>query len=406
VKDRTVAALVIAALLGGAPPAEAQAPPVAFEFPAPPGWVRTSEGQVTVFTPPAEPPGSVALWVLPALARQPDVARQVEALRAGLVKGAGLGQMRDVQEHRAVVGGVEQRWHSATYSSPTGDQRLLVLARAEGIWLGTAVFLANTAEAFVRLGPQARRTFEGFRLPGGTAASPPAPVSGSTTPGGFRGPGISGVWMAYIRPTLTVMSGRYELELRYHTFFDDGVAFADLPEGGLWSFDRAASQADPNRAGYWRTYTFSGGQGEARRPDVKFPWTLRSVKAGELKVDSDLFYRCASVDGLRLEGAWTSYANPDDPDLDRLPPGQRPILRFGRDGRFVDEGLFAVFMRSHGGGDDRPGAGRYEVRDFTMVLRYDDGRERREAFTGFLAGDPAKQDGKIFLRRTALQKRR
>jgi hypothetical protein len=135
------------------------------------------------------------------------------------------------------------------------------------------------------------------------------------------------------------------------------------------------------------------------------PWVLRTQKANELKIDSDVYYRCASVDGLRLEGAWTSYANPADPALDRLPAGQRPILRFSRDGRFVDEGLFAVFMRSYSGGDDRPGAGTYELRDFTAILRYDDGRVRREAFNGLLSADPARTNDVIFLRRTPLQKR-
>jgi hypothetical protein len=184
------------------------------------------------------------------------------------------------------------------------------------------------------------------------------------------------------------------------------VAFADLPDEGLASFDRAASQASPGRADYWWTYTFSGSAGEARRAGVRFPWVLKVQKPNELKIDSDTYRRCASVDGVRLQGAWTSYANPDDPDLDRLPPGQRPIIRFGRDGRFVDEGLFAVFMRSYSGGDDRPGAGTYELRDFTAILRYDDGRVRREAFTGFMSAELAQMDGRIFLRRTPLQKRK
>jgi len=69
----------------------------------------------------------------------------------------------------------------------------------------------------------------------------------------------------------------------------------------------------------------------------------------------------------------------------------------------VDDGLFATFLKS--GGDDRPGSGRYELKDFTLILRYDDGRVRQEAFTGLLGADPAVQDGKIYIRRSVMTKR-
>lgn len=365
------------------------------------------------FTPPGEPPGSVVLWVLPPMPRQADLAAQLAALRAALASGAGLGAMRDVEERRAGAGGHERRSHFAAYSRPDGDVYLSLLARAEGTSVGAVVFMATSAAANARLRPQAEKVLDGMRLPGtAPAAAAPAgsaptaaPVAASTRAAGFRGPGISGVWMGHIRPSLTAVAGRYEMEWRWKTFFDDGQLFADLPNEGLWNFDRAASQADPGRAGYWQTYSFSGSRGEARRAGVKFPWVLQSKKPNELQVDSDTFYRCASVDGLRLEGAWTSYANPADPELDRRAPGQRPIIRFARDGRFVDEGLFAVFLRSHSGGDDRAGSGSYQLRDFTLSLKYDDGRMRHEAFTGFMAADPARMDERIFIRRSALHKR-
>ena len=380
--------LVFASLLGVAAPTEAQPQPSGFQFPAPAGWVRAEEGQISTFRPPAEPPGSVVMFVLPPIPRQPDFAAQFATLRAAVTSGSGLSEMRNAEEQRSGTGGSERRFHFATYSSPSGDLHLSIRARAEGNSVGTVVFMASTPEAYRRLQPQAAKVFDGMRLPGAAAPGSIAP-SGQQQRGssaGFRGPGLSGVWMASVI-MWGLGGGMNTIELRWKTFFDDGVMFADLPNAGLLGFNRAAAQADPHRALSWHTYSFSGSAGETRRAGTPSPWILKLEKPNQLKIDMDTFYRCVSVDGLRLSGAWTSYANPTDPELDRLPIGQRPIIRFEKDGRFVEEGLFALLLTS---ADDRPGSGRYELRDFTLILRYDDGRVRHEAFTGFLGGTPLR----------------
>ncbi len=123
---------------------------------------------------------------------------------------------------------------------------------------------------------------------------------------------------------------------------------------------------------------------------------------GVLLVDSDTFHHCAGVDGLRLEGAWTSYMNPNDPALDQLPQGQRPIFHFSRDGRFVDDGMFAVFLTPH----MPAGSGNYDVKDFTITLRYSDGRVRQAAITGMLGRNPAKNSDLLFIARSQFNKRK
>jgi hypothetical protein len=51
--------------------------------------------------------------------------------------------------------------------------------------------------------------------------------------------------------------------------------------------------------------------GAIEKRGVRNPIKLRPVKPGQIELDSDLYYRCAALDGLRLEGAWTSYAAPE-----------------------------------------------------------------------------------------------
>ncbi len=232
-------------------------------------------------------------------------------------------------------------------------------------------------------------------LPGSAAPAEPA---------GKAAPGLAGLWMGF--KTL-VTTGTSPPEVRWVTLFEDGTSFGDLPDRGLAGFDRRASRADPARAAYWGTWAVKGDAGTIQRPGVRVPTKIAVVGPDRLKLDGDLFYRCASVDGLRLQGSWTSYGNPADPGLARLPEGQRPAITFTADGRFTDHGLFATFLRSSYGAPDprdAPGSGTYRFAGHALFLTYADGRTRQEAFTGLLGGDPATRNDIVFLRRSRLNR--
>jgi len=223
----------------------------------------------------------------------------------------------------------------------------------------------------------------------------PAPVD----TGSFMGGGISGVWMSFYSSNVS--------SPRWVTFYDDGLVFTDIPATGLASFDRRASQANANQRAYWGTYSLSGGSGLIQKPGVNNPTRITIKESGQITLDSDTYYRSVSVDGLQLEGSWTSYSNPNDPRLDRQPVGQRPIIRFSRDGRFSDEGVFATFLRTSYRSNpavDRAGAGTYQIQNYSLILRYDDGRVKLVAFTGLLGGDPAVTNDIIYLHRSRFNK--
>lgn len=52
-------------------------------------------------------------------------------------------------------------------------------------------------------------------------------------------------------------------------------------------------------------------------------------------VGNTTYYRLTSVEGLRLNRAWTTYVDPTDPDL--RAGGIQSIICFTEDGRFSDE---------------------------------------------------------------------
>jgi hypothetical protein len=239
----------------------------------------------------------------------------------------------------------------------------------------------------------------GRPLAGGPAFPAPSVRAGREA-GSFRGSEIAGVWMAF--KIYEYGSGPAP---RWVTFYGDGQVFEDIPETGYMGFDRAASRSSSSRGGYWGTYTYSTGAGVITKPGVNIPTKITARKTNEIALDDVPYERCPPVDGLRLQGSWTSYANPGDPGLDRLPSGQKPIIAFSRDGRFVDEGIFATFLTPSSMTSRTAGSGTYEIRDYTLILRYSDGRVEQVSITGFLGADLSSHDQTIYLARSKFNKR-
>lgn len=100
--------------------------------------------------------------------------------------------------------------------------------------------------------------------------------------------------------------------------------------------------------------------------------TRVAVREGQdLKIDGQVWRRMPLVDGLKLEGRWT-YADVK--------------ISFTKAGRFEDDGVLAhcgaLGTLKYSGAKEfrwpRPpakGAGTYEIRDFTLFVKYDDGAE-------------------------------
>lgn len=339
---------------------------------------------------------SGALLVTPAPAQKPiqfsirvQAGRPVRTMRGGI--GASFHAIEEPKPGQRPGGGV---WagsaaHLFVFAAPPKVMSVVVLAsnpQTIGSTYGTPV------QAFL----------DGLRFASAAEPAPARNVAPAPDGGSFSGGGLSGVWMGFKQLT---MIGSVEPDARWITFFDDGQSMDTIPRQGLAGFDRRASKADPQEGPYWSTYRFSGGTGVI---NTRIPTKIRAESADKIKLD-DLWYynRCASVDGLRLEGSWTSYANPSDPALQRLTPGQRPILRFTRDGRFTDEGVFMAFLGSFGNRpDERAGSGTYEIRDFSLLLYYSDGRRKQVAFTGFMSANPATNDQMLYVGRGLFRKMR
>ena len=215
--------------------------------------------------------------------------------------------------------------------------------------------------------------------------------------------GLSGVWMGFKQLQLL---GNYAPDARWMTFFDDGQALDNIPRAGLEGFDRNASKANGAERPYWGTYSYRDGAGVFKKLNGGLDTRIKLEKPGQIKLDDFYsYYRCPDVGGLRLEGAWAGYGDPDDPRWRSVPIGQRQVFRFGSDGRFSDEGVFATLLTAEGGSSaNGPGSGTYEIRSFSLILHYADGRLKKVAITGLLSANPATQNSILFIGRARFNK--
>ncbi|MBZ5523184.1 MAG: hypothetical protein LAP21_13185 [Acidobacteriia bacterium] len=276
---------------------------------------------------------------------------------------------------------------------------VLAVASNQGVFEGKQAVVRSFLDS-MKISAQPAASGRTPTAGGGNSSSANA---GSIGAGGAprSGSGIAGVWLGF-----KANYPSYEPRPRWYVYFEDGTVFEDLPRKGLAGFNREASKGDPGQKNYWGSYSASGSSGTINRPGVRYPEKIEVEAPGKMKLDGLVFNRCRPVDGLRLQGAWTSYANPNDPSLDRVPRGQAPIFHFTSDGRFVDDGVLAVFLHDGGGSADAAGAGTYEIRDFTLILRYSDGRVKPFAFSGLCPGDPFTSNDLIFIARSEFRKRK
>ncbi|MFN8256547.1 MAG: hypothetical protein U0W24_12700 [Bacteroidales bacterium] len=204
----------------------------------------------------------------------------------------------------------------------------------------------------------------------GTNHNPSVNTTNNNQPVNSEPGSITGIWLYYGLDYNTQMSWQEMV------FFGDGSSIDLIPRNGLFNY---SLKNEKNSFAHIGTYSFSNGKGfNQLTPAIKETMTM--IKPGELKIESRIYNKSVLINGQKFNGTYTSYADPDDPHLQTLPYGQKPVIHFHADGRFEDEGLFATFLQSYGKYNDAAGNGTYELKNYSVVLKYSDGRTRQEAF--------------------------
>jgi len=192
--------------------------------------------------------------------------------------------------------------------------------------------------------------------------------------GTANGSGITGLWQGTIQSTGAATGVR--LEVFSPIFFDNGqVYFGNkFPTEGL---DELNSRIPPELfPRNWGTYTFSNGSGFLQMPFANIPFRIQGDKLIVTKNQRDWpFYKLNSVDGARFNGTYKMSESYE----------MIPVISFTSDGKFTDKGVVRVL--GHEGTNCInegyvPGSGTYEVKNYTVIFKYTDGRKIRIAFLG------------------------
>ena len=216
--------------------------------------------------------------------------------------------------------------------------------------------------------------------------------------------GIEGVWMGiYVKEfygdPLTMGHTIWK------TFYGNGQVYEAIPDIGFADFNKPESEA--GEAQFWGRYSNNGAGNWMIQRSGGAGINVKLNERGNMQIGPQYYQHCKPVDGLKLNGSWTSWADPDDPELDRGPSGQKALIRFSANGEFTDEGIFNTALQYHRDGSSvtTAGSGTYEIRDYSVILRYNDGHVKQAAFTGFLSTDPSLNDKTLCISKVKFSKR-
>lgn len=207
---------------------------------------------------------------------------------------------------------------------------------------------------------------------------------------------IPEIWMTMqINPSVTnIYSNIYSSSVnpKFYVVYENGDYYPDLPPEGLAAISNTNKQNDS-----WGLFAMNGNKGSFKSKYENLQ--VERISATQLKKTgySFNFYKCTSVDGLKLEGAWSYIPNwTKDPYYAQ--PGCRQVIYFKKDGTFDDRGVFVSNCNQpNKDPQNAPGKGAYTISNFSILLTYNDGHTVQKAFTGVADKNPAVQNEVIYI---------
>jgi hypothetical protein len=197
--------------------------------------------------------------------------------------------------------------------------------------------------------------------------------------GSLKGNGIVGM---YAGLRMNAAAGA-SMEATYAVFFSNGqVYYRDkLPAEGFDGINTWV-EAEWNIRN-WGTYTLENGKGFLQLSNGSIPVRTNGHNLILTTQNTEHNYgKVAPVDGALFNGTYAFSGNWSDT---YHPDRKAPSITFTADGKFIDQGALNVLHHTTMDPFDitkQPGSGTYQVKNFTLIFNYSDGRKVQIAFAG------------------------
>jgi hypothetical protein len=204
-------------------------------------------------------------------------------------------------------------------------------------------------------------------------------------PATVKGDGVTGVWQGISLSTGMSKPGAdlgAELKVKQLIFFSNGQAFFgnNFPAEGLDELNTWVRAENYRRD--WGTYTFSNGKGVLKLPYADIPLRMENGKLIITTNKTDHgFIKTNSVDGAKFNGTYALSSK----NFAGEETGKTPLISFTADGKFTDNGAMSILYHEYIdclNTAKEPGTGTYEIKNYSVIFDYTDGRKIKIAFMG------------------------
>lgn len=182
--------------------------------------------------------------------------------------------------------------------------------------------------------------------------------------------------------------------LRWMIVLPNGEYFNQIPTDGFLNFSRSQT------GGTWGTFSMSGNNGAFANQYETL--NVQKINNTEMEIVgyANHLYKLTSVDGVKLSGKYVNSISGWSTS-GTYPYGEndaQPMIEFSLNGSFTDKGAFVTnFTIPYQYPEKAPGNGNYEIKNFTLILNYSDGRKITKSFSGVLNNSVTATSELIFV---------
>lgn len=208
------------------------------------------------------------------------------------------------------------------------------------------------------------------------------------------------VWMraTISMPNVNDPTGVVKTKFKWIIICSNGDYIGYMPSQGMWG----TTKANSNETHSWGYIKDTGKEIQLLNDYYKTVEKVGKVSSDVMSANTSMksmwYYKCKTVDGLKLEGEWSTGGARGGPYWYKNPNFEEGMIVFHKDGSFENKGGLYISKEENGHLTYRDqGNGTYTIKDFTLLLTYSDGAVFKTSITGYLSKSAEQENSMIFI---------